>query len=60
MQKLHVGTWKENSKIFNEDFYLPLYLPLCLAPSGFVSKMCIVVRTVTNVYGNACVVVAIK
>jgi hypothetical protein len=22
---------KENSQIFNEDFYLPLYFPLCMA-----------------------------
>jgi hypothetical protein len=22
------GKWKENSQMFNEDFYLPLYLPL--------------------------------
>ncbi len=21
--------WKENSQVFNEDFYLPLYHPLC-------------------------------
>jgi hypothetical protein len=27
-QKLLAGKWKENSQIFNEDFYLPLYLPL--------------------------------
>jgi hypothetical protein len=27
-QKLLAGTKKENSQIFNEDFYLPLYLPL--------------------------------
>jgi hypothetical protein len=27
-QKLLVGKWKENSQIFNENFYLPLYLPL--------------------------------
>jgi hypothetical protein len=27
-QKLLAGTLKENSQIFNEDFYLPLYLPL--------------------------------
>jgi hypothetical protein len=26
--KLLVGKLKENSKIFNEDLYLPLYLPL--------------------------------
>ncbi len=26
------GTQKENSQIFNEDFYLPLYLPLCKIP----------------------------
>jgi hypothetical protein len=26
-QKLLAGTWKENSQIFYEDFYLPLYLP---------------------------------
>jgi hypothetical protein len=30
-QKLLAGTKKENSQIFNEDFYLPLYLPLCRA-----------------------------
>ncbi len=28
-QKLLAGKSKENSQIFNEDFYLPLYLPLC-------------------------------
>jgi hypothetical protein len=28
-QKLLAGKKKENSQIFNEDFYLPLYLPLC-------------------------------
>jgi hypothetical protein len=27
-QKLLAGTKKKNSQIFNEDFYLPLYLPL--------------------------------
>jgi hypothetical protein len=27
-QKLLAGKQKENSQIFNEDFYLPLYLPL--------------------------------
>jgi hypothetical protein len=27
-QKLLAGKEKENSQIFNEDFYLPLYLPL--------------------------------
>jgi hypothetical protein len=32
-QKLLAGKQKENSKIFNEDFYLPLYLPLCLGLS---------------------------
>ncbi len=30
-QKLLAGKEKENSQIFNEDFYLPLYLPLCRA-----------------------------
>jgi hypothetical protein len=34
-QKLLAGTWKENSQIFNDDFYLPLYLPLCFAVLGF-------------------------
>ncbi len=29
-QKLLAGRLKENSQIFNEVFYLPLYLPLCL------------------------------
>ncbi len=29
-QKLLSEKWKENSQIFNEDFYLPLYLPLWL------------------------------
>ncbi len=28
-QKLLAGKEKENSQIFYEDFYLPLYLPLC-------------------------------
>jgi hypothetical protein len=32
-QKLLAGKQKENSQIFNEDFYLPLYLPLCIGPS---------------------------
>ncbi len=32
-QKLLAGKQKENSKIFNEDFYLPLYLPLRSTPS---------------------------
>jgi hypothetical protein len=27
-QQLLAGKWKENSQIFKEDFYLPLYLPL--------------------------------
>ncbi len=27
-QKILAWKWKENSQIFNEDFYLPLYLPL--------------------------------
>ncbi len=31
-QKLLAGKYKENSQIFNEDFYLPLYLPLCSFP----------------------------
>jgi len=29
-QKILAGKYKENSQVFNEDFYLPLYLPLCL------------------------------
>jgi hypothetical protein len=28
-QKLLAGTKKENSQIFNENFYLPLYPTLC-------------------------------
>ncbi len=31
-QKLLAGTEKEISQIFNEDFYLPLYLPLWCIP----------------------------
>ncbi len=27
-QKLIAGKYEENSQMFNEDFYLPLYLPL--------------------------------
>jgi hypothetical protein len=30
ISKLLAGTKKENSQIFKEDFYLPLYLPLWL------------------------------
>ncbi len=30
-QKLLAGKQQENSQIFNEDFYLPLYLPLCVS-----------------------------
>ncbi len=32
-QKLLAEKQEENSQIFNEDFYLPLYLPLCLGLS---------------------------
>jgi hypothetical protein len=31
--KLLAGTYKENSQIFNEVFYLPLYLPLWIRTS---------------------------
>jgi hypothetical protein len=30
---------KENSQIFNEDFYLPLYLPLCLRHTSHMSLL---------------------
>ena len=33
-QKILARKWKENSQIFNEDFYLPLYLPLWLIESA--------------------------
>jgi hypothetical protein len=33
-QKLLAGKWKENIQIFNEDFCLPLYLPLWSVPLG--------------------------
>jgi hypothetical protein len=36
-QKLLAGKQKENSQIFNEDFYLPLYLPLCFTLIKFSS-----------------------
>ncbi len=29
-QKLLTGKKKENSQMFNEDFYLPLTFPLCI------------------------------
>jgi hypothetical protein len=32
--------WKENSQIFNEDFYLPLYLPLWIGVTIFKNKKC--------------------
>jgi hypothetical protein len=37
-QKLLAGKEKENSQIFNADFYLPLYLPLWLAGSCVLDK----------------------
>jgi hypothetical protein len=37
-QKLLARKKKENSHMFNEDFYLPLYLPLWFAP-GFLIRI---------------------
>ncbi len=37
-QKLLAGKQKENCQMINEDFYLPLYLPLCLNRREYCSK----------------------
>ncbi len=38
-QKLLAGKEKENSQIFNEDFYLPLYLPLWCSVTAKMFKL---------------------
>jgi len=45
-QKLLTGKWQENSQIFNEDFYLPLYLSLwvnTIKPNLLKLKICFMV-----------------
>jgi hypothetical protein len=47
-QKLLPGKQKENSQIFNEDFYLPLYLPLCII---LITRTFLYTMYVPNIFG---------